>query len=294
MSLDRGLAARGLSSIFYSYRNTINIYTEDEVKDKKFYIHLFSRLLEGTGIVVNDIHPLGNCEQVIKHCKLDSDTTMPKLYIIDGDIYLMTTPRAALKHLYILDAYCMENKVIDENAYYKVLDSLDPFHSLEEIMVKASFNTMMSDAEIPFLKLHCYMAVSKEMVKHHYMKSAKEVMSNGSISTEKVEAFCKEIKEKIVKYGEFTEEDVDNVVNKKLVEYPPSRSNLMKYVSGKDYLVVYIDEYTRTRLNAMTGQKKEFWKFQFGRFCDLTPLEGLKAAIVQEVKDFNDSHKPAS
>lgn len=294
MALNRGLAARGLSSIFYTYRNSINIYTEDANKNKKFYTLLLQRLLDGTGIVVNDIHPLGNCEQVIQHCKNDSDTTMPKLYIIDGDIYLMTTPRPAMDHLYVLDAYCMENKVIDENAYYKVLDSLDPFHTLEEIKEKAEFNTMINDAENPFLKLHYHMAVSNELIKHHYLKSAREVMRNGSISIEKVEDFCKEIKDNIVKYGGFTEEIVDNEVNKKMVNIPPSRSNLMKYVSGKDYLVVYIDEYTRTRLNAMAGQKKEFWKFQFSKYCDLTPLEGLKRAIVKEVKDFNDYHSSAS
>lgn len=293
MALDRGTAAKGLSSIFYTFRNSINIYTEDADKNLKFYTLLFKRLLEGTGIVVNDIHPIGNCEQVIQHCKDDSDTTMPKLYIIDGDIYLMTTQRPDVDHLYVLDAYCMENKVIDENAYYKVLDDLDPFHTVEEIKEKAEFNAMMNEAEIPFLKLHCHMAVSKELVKHHYLKSAKEVMQDGSISTQKVEDFCDEIKKRIVKYGGITEEVVNNAVNNKMVNYPPSRSSLMKYVSGKDYLVVYIDEYTRTRLKAMSGQSKEFWKFHFGKHCDLTPLNGLKTAIVNEVNNFNSTRQPA-
>lgn len=294
MALDRGLAAKALSSAFYAFRNTINIYTEDDEKNKKFYISLLQRLLEGTGVDVNDIHPIGNCEQVIQHCKDDSDTSMPKLYIIDGDIYLMTTPRPPVDHLYVLDSYCIENKVIDENAYYMVLDSLDPFHTLEEIMEKVEFNTMMDDAEIPFLKLHCHMAVSKELVKHHYLKSAKEVMTNGSVSTKKVEDFCDEIKDKIVKFGGYSKEDVENAINNKINNYPPSRSNLMKYVSGKDYLVVYIDEYTKKRLNAMPGQKKEFWKFQFGKFCDLSSLVDLKNAIVKEVQDFNNTYKPAS
>lgn len=294
MAFDRGIAANGLSSIFYTFRNTINIYTEDEVKDKKFYTKLLGRLLEDTGVEVNDIYPLGNCEQVIKHCQNDSDTTMPKLYIIDGDIYLMTTPRPAVEHLYVLDAYCMENKVIDEKAYYKVLDNLDPCHTIEEIKAMAEFNTMLDAAEAPFMRLHCHMAVCNEIVKHHYLKSAKEVMKDGSIAADKVDSFCKEIKDNIVKYAGISEDDVNTAVSDKMAKYPSSRSNLMKHVSGKDYLVVYIDEYTRTRLKAMSGQRKEFWKHQFGMYCDLTPLEGLKNAIVKEVQDFNNTYQSAS
>lgn len=293
MELDRGSEGRGLSSLFYTFRNTINIYTEDEDKDLKFYGRLFKRLLQGTGIVINDIHPLGSCKDVIEHCQNDTDTTMPKLYIIDGDIFLMTTPRPPIDHLYVLDAYCMENKVIEENAYYEALDFLDPIHEVDKIKEKAEYNAMMDAAEAPFIKLHCHMAVCKEKVDRHYLKSAKSVMSNGSISSSKVDKLCDEIKNDIVRYGGIQKSDVDSAIISKMAEYPPSRSNLMKYVSGKDYLIVYIDEYTRTRLKAMSGQSKEFWKFQFGRHCDLTPLNGLKTAIVNEVNNFNSALQPA-
>lgn len=289
--MDRGVAGKGLSSLFYTYRNSINIYTEDENKDKKFYTLLFKRLLEGTGIVVNDIHPLGNCEQVIQHCKNDSDTTMPKIYIIDGDIYLMTTPRKAVKHLYVLDAYCMENKVIDEIAYYKLFENLDPYHELDEIKEKADYDTMMSEAEEPFMKLQCHMAVCKEIVKHHKGKSAQEVMANGSISETKLQRECNKIVNDIVTSSGTDKAEVEKAIKKKMKQYPASRKNLMKYVSGKDYLIVYIDAYTKKRLNAMSGQKKEFWKYHFLKYCDLTPLDGLKNAIINEVKEFIELRK---
>ena len=291
MSLDRGLPAKGLSSLFYTYRNTINIYTEDEDKDKKFYTLLFRRLLEGTGVVVNDIHPLGNCEQVIQHCKNDSDTTMPKIYIIDGDIYLMTKPRESVKHLYILDTYCMENKVIDENAYYKVFGMLDPFHEVDEIKEKADYNTMMTEAEAPFMKLQCHFAVCREALDVYRLKSAQDVMSKGSISNTKVNNLCTCIKDDITKYSGKTIAEVEESVINKMISYPANRENLMRYVSGKDYLLVYIDAYTKKRLNAMSGQKKEFWKYQFMKYCDLQPLDGLRKAILNEVREFNESRK---
>lgn len=288
MACDRGLAARGLSSLFYAYRNTINIYTEDEDKDKKFYTLLFKRLLQGTGVVVNDIHPLGNCEEVIKHCKDDTDNSMPKIYIVDGDIYLMTAEREPVKHLYVLDSYCMENKVIDEDAYYKVFSTLDPFHEEDEIRDKADYNTMMSSAEEPFMRLHCHFAVCRDYVKHFHLQSAKEVMNSGSISETKVVKKCKEIDDAIVKYSGKKLSDVQTAVNDKITHFPANRTNLMKYVSGKDYLLVYIDAYTQARLKAMPGQKKEFWKYQFLNHCNLKQLQGLKDAIVSEVREFNE------
>lgn len=289
MGLDRGLNARGLSSLFYEFRNTINIYTEDEKKNKKFYVSLFQKLLEGTGIIVNDVHPIGNCEQVIQQCIDDNDTLMPKLYVIDGDIYLMTTPRSEVNHLYVLDAYCIENKVIDEAAYYEAFDSLDPFHDKVQIKNLANYDTMMKEAEVPFMKLFCHMAVCREILNAYRLGSAKDVMKKGSISINMVDKKCEEIMDKVVRNSNLDEATIQNKINAKMTSYPPNRDNLLKYISGKDYLMVYIDEYTRSRLGAMSGQKKEFWKYQFLKYCNLSSLEGLKKAIIKEVEMFNNA-----
>lgn len=286
MSLERGPVARGLSSVFYAFRNSINIYTEDDFKNKKFYKSLFKKLLEGTDIKVEDVHPLGNCETVIKRCKEDTDNSMPKLYIIDGDIYLMTTPRPAVEHLYILDAYCMENKVIDEESYYRVFEELDPYHTIEEIRDLANYDTMMSAAEEPFMKLYCHKAVCREKLNCFSLQSAKEFMSNGSISAVKVDKECKKICQQIVNNSGLNMVSVEAAVSDKMNQYPAARENLMKYVSGKDYLLVYIDDYTKNKLKSHSGQKKEFWKFQFMKYNSLEFLKGLKEAIVREVTEF--------
>ena len=39
-----------LTSAFKSYRNSVNIYTEDKDEDRQFYVRLFSRLLEFTTV----------------------------------------------------------------------------------------------------------------------------------------------------------------------------------------------------------------------------------------------------
>ncbi|WP_237390922.1 hypothetical protein, partial [Chryseobacterium sp. KMC2] len=45
-------------SKFFSYRNDIDIYTEDKEADKEFYKALFKNLL-GDNIIINDVTPLG-------------------------------------------------------------------------------------------------------------------------------------------------------------------------------------------------------------------------------------------
>ena len=101
-----------LKSVFNSYRNDINIYTEDTKLDKEFYVTLFNRLIDKTGIRINDVYPLGNSSTVIKACKDNVDTS-PHLYIVDGDIHLMNVPKQTITGLHVLGRYCIENYLID-------------------------------------------------------------------------------------------------------------------------------------------------------------------------------------
>ena len=66
MELEFSSEQEHISSFFMAYRNDIDIYTEDEMKDKVFYKKLFSRLLNETGLIVNDVYPLGASEKVIE------------------------------------------------------------------------------------------------------------------------------------------------------------------------------------------------------------------------------------
>ena len=116
MSLEFSTETRLAASVFKEYRNVIDIYTEDCEKDKEFYIKLLKKLLSNTGIVVNDIHPLGCRRTVIECCQNDTDTRRKKLYIVDGDIYLQYKDKEIIPNLFVLDAYCIENYVVCEKS----------------------------------------------------------------------------------------------------------------------------------------------------------------------------------
>lgn len=276
-------AANQLCSIFTQYRNTINIYTEDEQKDKKFYKTLFSRLLDNTGIVINDITPLGGCSQVIDACSQDTDSH-PKLYIVDGDIHLMTSPKNAQSHLYVLDRYCIENFLVDKESYYKVFDDLDCEHEEETIKGLVDFENMLNDAVNPMMELFCYFAVSQDVLGVFRLKHVTQIMRDGMIDSTKLineEAF---VKNDVISNSGITSEEFNQLLSEKQTLYSATSENLQKYVSGKSYLMPYIVEYTKKKLNQNIGITKEGWKYHFSKYCQLEPLEGLKDAIIQEVQ----------
>lgn len=281
--IEYSTAANQLCSIFTQFRNTINIYTEDEQKDVKFYKTLFSRLLDNTGVVINDITPLGGCNQVMEACRQDTDSH-PKLYIVDGDIHLMTTPKKPLSHLYVLDRYCIENYLVDKESYYKVFDDLDSEHDEDTLKGLVNFDDMMKDAVNPMMSLFCHFAVSQDVLGVYCLKHVTQIMKGGIIDGAKLIKEEMYVKNDVISNSGITSEDFDQLLLKKRTLYSATSKNLRIYVSGKSYLMPYVLEYTKKRLKQNIGITKECWKYHFSKYCQLEPLKGLKSAIIQEAQ----------
>ena len=66
--------------------------------------------------------------------------------------------------------------------------------------------------------------------------------------------------------------------------FPDNYTNLMKYVSGKNYLIPYVREYTNKKLSLQLGLPKERWKYLYAKNCQLDRLSPLKLAIIQEIR----------
>lgn len=275
--------AKQLTSVFTQYRNSINIYTEDNDKDKKFYVTLLKRLLQDTDVVINDIIPLGSCDEVIAGCSKDNDPN-PKLYIVDGDIHLMTTPKEKIDNLFILDRYCIENFIIDEDAYYKMYDEIDYEHSIDEIKILANFDEIIDHAVVPFMELFQNFAVSQNIQGVFILKDANQFMnSNGEVDNSKIEAEKNFVVKDVCSHAGISESEYYSYLDGIVTLFPSSRENLLKYVSGKDYLIPYIVRSCKSKLSQSIGIKKEGWKYQFAKYCNIAPLSTLKEKIVNAV-----------
>lgn len=271
-----------LCSVFTQFRNTINIYTEDEEKDKRFYKVLFERLLCETGIVVKDITPLGNCHNVIDACHKDT-STFPKLYIVDGDIDLMLNPKATEKNLYVLDRYCIENFLIDENSVYRVFDEFDYIHADTNIRDLIRYDDIISSIVEPLMDMFRHFAVAKKLMGFFVIKKISCILDKDRICSEKLETEKSFIKNNCYN-NNISEEDFDIELRKMETFYPNTNENMFKYVSAKNYLLPYIVDYCKKKLGLSIGLPQDNWKYQFAKHCNIDNLSGLRDRIIKEVK----------
>ena len=186
MALEFSTETRQAATVFTEYRNTIDIYTEDCDKDKEFYVKLLKRLMEDTDIIINDIHPLGCRRAVIKCCQNDTDSRRKKLYIVDGDIYLQYKEKENIDHLYVLDAYCIENYMICENSICNVAYNLNARDTYENVKNALNIPQELNNISKPLIDLFFYYSIQMECIGQFnlmhidaYMnKAAKQIDSN--------------------------------------------------------------------------------------------------------------------
>lgn len=282
MGLEFSAEQEQVASLFTSYRNDIDIYTEDEAKDKAFYKKLFTRLLEGCGINISDVYPLGSSNEVISMCRKDTDTSRKKIYIVDGDIFILLTPKAPIPNLFVLDSYCMENLVIDEEAVCKTLCNRSGEMEYEDIRHNYNYNQMIENHKIDIIEHFFYKALDKKFSNRFALYSiGKYYDKNNHLDHTKIAQEKDEIKNRLVATGLLTQEEFDAELVLLRSRFPYTYETFHKIISGKDFLIPMIDLHARNTLGIKAGYSKIAWKYNFCQHCSLDRLQPLKDAIIQ-------------
>ena len=152
--------AKRLKSTFLAYRNDVDIYTEDEDKDKEFYRVLFRRLIR-QDIVINDVTPLGSKDAVKNRCINEPDNSRKKLFIIDGDVTIIHGKDIpVLKNLFVLDAYCIENYLLDEESIIHFIYLNCAIKAKEDISKELDFSTWLQEYSSGFIDLFIHFAIA--------------------------------------------------------------------------------------------------------------------------------------
>ncbi len=281
MALEFSTEVRQAATVFTEYRNSIDIYTEDCDKDKEFYKKLLKRLLADTNIEINDIYPLGCRRIVIEKCKNDTDIRRKKLYIVDGDIYLLYKEKEDIKHLFVLDAYCIENFMICEDAICNVAYMFHAQDSYENIKNVLNIPHTLSEIAEPLINLFFYYSIQMECINQFKLMHIMTFMdmSLKQIDNNKVETRICEIRNSLIHSG-ITEERIDGMLNEREKKFPYTKDTLLKIVSGKDFIIPYFIYHIERKLNCPLRLPKETWKFNLVDKCDITRLNSLKQAIV--------------
>lgn len=280
--LEYSTETRQAATVFTEYRNTLDIYTEDCEKDKEFYIKLLKKLLSNTDIIINDIHPLGCRRTVIQCCQDDTDNRRKKLYIVDGDIYLQYKEKECIPNLFVLDAYCIENFMICEEAICYVAHMFHARDSYENVKISLQTPVVLAEIAEPLINLFFYYSIQMECIGQFRIMTIDAYIdkSTKQIDITKINQEVNRIKSALISKG-FSKIKLEELLNQRKSKFPYNVATLLTIVSGKNFLIPFIKYHIDKRLNCNLRLPNEAWKFNLVERCDLNRLYPLKQALIQ-------------
>lgn len=122
--------------------NDIDVFVED-TSNRNMWNYFLRKHLP-TGVRLSSVTMLGGKEVVIEAARIDTGTSRPTLYIIDGDFDgLLARPKPREKKLFRLDAYCIENLLLLDTAVIDVATSADIELTPEQAASRFSYSSFM-------------------------------------------------------------------------------------------------------------------------------------------------------
>ncbi len=285
----RGFNFNSLKALpkFFAFRNEIDIYTEDKISDKEFYKVLLGRLVSNK-VKINDITPLGSKSNVLRAFdEQDINSKRKKIFIIDGDLDLIiNTNRKSEKNLVVLDSYCIENYLIDEDAATELIYFSNGKTDKKTISKKLNFDKWLNYNKEVLIKLFINFGILRMFGGGPRIKSASmfliEVKKQTILNKEEIVKYSLEVKNEIIellkeKGYENPEEEYDKQFQKLIKLWPIENNTLLRIVSGKDYLIHLLQH----RIKYCIGKGKSLFpkqslKLYLASNCDLSRLEFLK------------------
>lgn len=275
---------------FFSYRNDIDIYTEDKVADKEFYRTLFKRVL-GNETKINDVTPLG-CKTNVLNAFDNQDKTdrRRKLYIIDGDLELiLDTNRKTTGNLIVLDSYCIENYLIDETGGIEFVYFSNGSESRDNLKNKLNFSKWLDYNAPCLIDLFLNFAILKKYGGGPIIKTAHDFLTQTGRQTildkGAINQYSQDIKSQIIQIltingienpDETYSDDYTFLSNK----WESNNMTLLRIVSAKNYLIPLL----QFRINFCIDKGKSLvpkssFKLFLADKCDIQRLNFIRERL---------------
>jgi hypothetical protein len=272
--------SKRLVSTFLTYRNDVDIYTEDETKDREFYKALFSRLISPE-IKINDVTPLGCRKKVIERCINEPKGDRKKVFIVDGDIGIINGERLEIENLFVLDRYCIENFLIDADSACSFIYLNCGTKSKEEIKNEVLFEQWLGHYSESLMNLFIHFAVANNIgrkftlynANKYHIKVNENLVLDINLVNQDIEALKNEI---IIEIGQ---DEYELKLNELLGKWSFSIDNMLKIVSGKDYLIPILLIKTQEFKKSKSLPSLEEVKINLVQHFDISKLDNLKQFI---------------
>jgi hypothetical protein len=244
---------------------------------------LFHRLL-GDAVKINDVTPLGCRKEVIKQCISDPADGRRKLFIIDGDINLVSKKEdlSSIDNLYVLERYCIENYVFQEECAIDYLYYECASKPLDLIKKELNYKIWLENYALSFVNLFIHFAIQHyfggkfklfNTFRYHSTISGKLRFNPSAISTD-----LEEIRKEILKLA--TKEEYLQKLQEFQETWPANIDTLEKIVSGKDYLLPLLTIKTSEFKSSKAMPAISELKFKLLRSCNLENLDELKKRLI--------------
>lgn len=263
----------------------INIYIEDTANEaENFYKALLKNILPE--LKVNKIIGLGGRENVIQSC-LKKKRNVKELYIIDGDLYCYYDDQKVLDNLFVHNAYCVENYLIDSFAVFTFIeDSLAI--SFEEVMEKCNWNSFYTNMLDSFENLFVLYAIchkfsfSIKTIKRFNTAEWVDHSIRKGFKTPNIATILKtsdEIKEYIIsEIGETEFNTIYEEIHSQLSSLEINKR--LDYISGKNYLIHFLKNFVASLQCPMSSITDQSFKYRLIKSSRHPELNILKSAIL--------------
>ena len=280
--IERSVASKSARSVFFEDKNDIDIFIEDSAKGyKKIYLTLFRRVFENK-YNVQTVFPLGDRKTVQEEHTKHKNKGRPTLYVIDGDLYLLTLDCQKIEPgLFTLPFYCIENIFCDYSAVANALEIDDLELTENEIIEKISHHEWLEVNETLLFNLFLEYSISFHLNPDEITVSfpiAKLLSKHrkGDLDKDKVQARIDDLQGKAIALaGEAVYLDTKS---KHLRNFEKLKINSLDIVCGKQYLFVLL--MLRVRSCFKTTPANISMKMRIARVCDISKLLSAEKFII--------------
>jgi hypothetical protein len=270
-------------SLFFKSKNDVDIFIEDS-NDEEFYKVLLNRLTEG-----KRIKKIISCKcktELIKACEADqTDRERKRIYLADGDLDLiLDSNRNDLKHLHVLEKYCIENFLVEEEGILEILHSnivLDK----SVIKKQLTISNYMKSISHPLTDLFLHYSITHlhnmgiKTVANNVGSFCKQNKSVTVLDVEKIEQKIKELRDQIILI--IGEDKYNDLIYSLRQKWPSNIETLLTIVSAKNYILpLLMFRFKKLKGKESFNLKWESLRLGLAKTIKLDSLYNLKNRIL--------------
>jgi hypothetical protein len=270
--------------LFFRYKNNVDVFIEDK-NDDEFYLVLINRIFQNNGYKINKLISLGCKTNVVNACRNDQGKRdIKRVYIVDADLELITNENEIhLKHLFILEKYCIENYLIHEES---IIEIIHDFLVIEKIKIKKQlgFENWLKGISNSLIELFIHYSICKKICPEYPTislgvgKLCTEINKISVLNIEKCNARISEIKMEILKT--ISEEEYNEKIYDLRTKWPYTIETLLKIVSAKDYLIPLLEfRFNKFKSTNSIRMRRETLRLRLAKLCEIKELEKLTEFI---------------